>query len=332
MDDIPRLALAHLPTPLQPVRGLEDLFRGLHVRVKRDDLTGSHLSGNKIRKLEYLLADALERGATHVLTCGGVQSNHCRATALACGPLGLFPELLLRTETGHPSEVPDPPTANVLLDRLAGARVHTCSPQGYRDRDVLLADLAQSVERVGGLPYIVPEGGSNALGALGYVRCAQELAAQCPDDPPTSIIAATGSGGTVAGLAIGARLLGLDARVIGVAVCDDEAYFRAIVHRISEEASSAYGLPRLEDDDFEILDGFQGPGYGLTTDEGIDLIRDTTRRAGLVLDHVYTGKGFQALAALAKDEPERLGSRPVFIHTGGIFGLYAVADQLAPRL
>ncbi|MCB9729317.1 MAG: D-cysteine desulfhydrase family protein [Deltaproteobacteria bacterium] len=323
------LPLAHLPTPIQAMPRLSDAL-GVEVLVKRDDLTGSHLSGNKVRKLEFLLARAAHEGATHVVTCGGVQSNHCRATALAAAPLGMKPVLLLRTPHGRPDELPEPPTGNVLLDRLAGATLHLCDPAGYRERTRRMAELARAITAEGGRPFVIPEGGSDALGALGYVRCAAEIAEQLPDALPSSVVVATGSGGTVAGLALGFRALELPVRTVGVAVCDDEATFMGIAADIAAEARTRYGLQAPADEGLRIVDGFQGRGYALSTPDELALLRDTARLDGLVLDPVYTLKAFRALLSLAPSGA--LGPRVLFVHTGGIFGLFAASDALAPLL
>lgn len=332
MSRPPRLHLAHLPTPIQALPHLSEGLGRRRVLVKRDDLTGSHLSGNKIRKLEYLLADALAERATHVLTCGGVQSNHCRATALAAAPLGLKPVLLLRTPGGRRDDLPEPPTGNVLLDRLVGAELHTCDPAGYARRDDLLRALAERVRADGGRPYIVPEGGSNALGAWGYVQAAEEIAGQCEDELPAAVVCATGSGGTLAGLAMGFKRLGLPVRAVGVAVGDDEDTFRRIVRRISEDAAARWRLPALEDEDFLVLDGYQGRGYALSTPAELSLLADSARRYGLLLDPVYTGKAFGALLDQAAAGADWLGQRTLFLHTGGLFGLFPAAAELAEVL
>jgi D-cysteine desulfhydrase len=324
-----RLALAHLPTPIQPLPRLSEAL-ACEVLVKRDDLTGSDLSGNKVRKLEFLLAQARADQATHVITCGGVQSNHCRATALAASRLGMEPVLLLRTPTGAASELPDPPTGNVLLDRLAGATIALCDPAGYRDREARMRELAAAVVRDGGRPAIIPEGGSNALGALGYVHAAREIAEQCAGALPSTVVVATGSGGTVAGLALGFRALDLPVRTVGIAVCDDEPTFMAICARIATEARDSYDLEPPRRGQLQIVDGYQGRGYALSTPEELALLRDTVRQDGLVLDPVYTLKAFRAVCDLAPTGA--LGPRVLFIHTGGIFGLFAAAGELAPLL
>jgi len=332
MRDLAPLNLAHLPTPLHPLPRLSSEL-GIELLVKRDDLTGSHLTGNKIRKLEHLLAEARRHDATHVLTCGGLQSNHCRATALAAAQCGMKPVLLLRTPQGAPSDLPDPPTGNVLLARLAGAEVHTTSPDGYRHhRGAQLEALADGIRRAGGRPYIVPEGGSNARGALGYVQAAHELLAQCGAHPPDSVVVATGSGGTLAGLALGFEAALAPTRAIGVAVCDDGPTFRRIVDTIAIEAHDRFGLPVLPAERYEVVDGFVGRGYALTTPEELSFLRDVAREDGLVLDPVYTGKGLRGLVTLVRADRARLGERVVFVHTGGVFGLMAHGAELAPVL
>jgi D-cysteine desulfhydrase len=329
-QDAPRIPLARLDTPIEPCPRLASEL-GVELWVKRDDLTGSHLSGNKVRKLEYLLAEARAEGATHVITCGGLQSNHCRATALAAAPLGLSAVLLLRTPTGDLGEIPDPPDGNLLLDRLAGARIHPVSPAGYAERAERMAALAAEIAHAGGKATLIPEGGSNACGSLGYVRAVAEIAAQMEDRPPTSIVVAAGSGGTLAGVALGIQAHGLaGTRAIGIPVCDDAAYFRGIVQQIAAEAGARYGLPSLEDNHLALVDGHKGRGYALTTPEELRFLVEVARKDGLVLDPVYTNKAFRGLVALCRSRPALLGRRPLFIHTGGLFGLLAIGPELAP--
>lgn len=322
-----RLSLAALPTPVQPLERLGHVL-GIDLLVKRDDLTGSHLSGNKIRKLDFLLAEARAAGATTVITCGGLQSNHCRATALAAAALGMKPVVLLRTPRGDAADLPSPPDGNVLFDVLAGARIVTCTPTDYRERrGALMAALAAEAEAHGETAYIVPEGGSNALGALGYVHAARELIDQL-DEPPDAVVVATGSGGTLAGLALGFEDLGVRTRAIGIAVCDDAPYFEAIVERIASDARHAFGLPPLGHGRYRVIEGFQGRGYGMATDRELAFLVETLRRDGLMLDPVYTNKAFfalvQAIDVIAPDRPARV----VFIHTGGVFGLSPFAADL----
>lgn len=274
--------------------------------MKRDDLTGFGLSGNKVRKLDFLLADALAQGADVVITCGGAQSNHCRATAVAARQLGLEPWLLLRGAQGAPVD------GNLLLDHLLGARVESCTADAYRDRRTeLMETLAAEAVAAGRTPYIIPEGGSNALGSRGFTEAAKELVAQL-DEPVDSVVVAVGSGGTVAGLA----LANPPWRTVGVAVCDDRPTFVGIVEGIAREAGLA--LPEAGGR-WDILEGFQGPGYGIPTGQTWEALRRCARLEGLLLDPVYTGKAMAALLALAPTGA--LGKRVVFWHTGGTFGL-----------
>jgi D-cysteine desulfhydrase len=331
----PRLALAHLPTPLQPMERIGREL-GVGLWVKRDDYTGAELSGNKIRKLEYVLAEARAQGADTVLTCGGVQSNHCRATALAAAGLGLDCTLLLRT--ADPG-APPPLAANSLLDRMAGARIVWVSPEEYRNREDVFAREAEDLKKAGRRPFIIPEGASDALGAWGYMRAMAELAADIArldeaEPQSTTVVHATGSGGTGAGLVLGKLALGLDVRVVSVNVCDDRDYFIRVSGAICREAIARYGLGVAFDAarDLEIVDGYVGAGYALSRPEELKLITHVCRREGLVLDPVYTGKAFFGLVDQLKKNPQVFGERIVFLHTGGLFGLFPKAEELAPLL
>lgn len=310
------LALAQRPTPLHRLDRLSaDL--GLDLWVKRDDLTGFGLSGNKVRKLEFLLAEARSQGADTVITCGGLQSNHARATAVAARQLGLAPVLLLR---GERPEVPD---SNLLLDHLLGAEVHTCTPDDYRHRRTeRMEALAEQVRARGGVPYVVPEGGSNGLGAMGFVRAAHEVAWQAPDGFD-HVVVAVGSGGTLAGLALGPRL----GHVHGVAVCDDRPYFVDAVERIAAEARShgAGALPPAGTS-WDVVEGYQGPAYAVATPAIWASVQRAARQEGLLLDPVYTGKAFHMLCCEA--EAGRLSGRVLFWHTGGAFGLFGRGAEL----
>jgi D-cysteine desulfhydrase len=324
----PRLALAQAPTPLHAAPVLSRRL-GVELLWKRDDLTGSWLSGNKIRKLEFLLAEAEAEGADTIITCGGEQSNHCRATALAARARGMASYLLLRTE--DPAR-PPAPEANILLDRLAGAEIRWVSHAEYQRRAELFVEVAVALRARGRKPYVVPEGGSNALGALGYIRCVEELAAQVGPGPLTLVYAA-GSGGTGAGLLLGARLHRLDWRIVGVNVCDDRDYFVRVIGEICEDAIARFGLPvGVPRDEIEIADGYVGRGYARSRPEELTLLRDVAHAEGIVLDPVYTGKAFYGLAAELAADPRRFGPRVVFLHTGGLFGLFPKAAELAPLL
>ena len=333
---LPRLSLAQLPTPLQPAPQLLKKLIGIAgptLYIKRDDLSGTELTGNKVRKLELLLADAQARGADTVLTCGGAQSNHCRATALSAAQLGLRCILLLRVE--DPAK-PPPLSGNLLLSALSGAQVRFISRAAYQTREALMAELGAELRGQGRTGYAIPEGGSNALGSLGYVRCVEELRAQVPDpERPLTIVHAAGSGGTGAGLLLGVALCGLPWRVVSVNVCDDRAYFVARMRQILDEAATVFGLQaaaRLSADGdqvFDIRDGYVGRGYALSQPDELRLIHAACRAQGLVLDPVYTGKALRGLTQELLKDPTTLGERVVFVHTGGIYGLLAKAEELS---
>jgi D-cysteine desulfhydrase len=331
----PRLDLANTPTPLKPLKRLGKKL-GVELYIKRDDLTGAGLSGNKIRKLEFVLADALDCGADTVLTCGGAQSNHARATAIAAAMLGLRSHLILRTP--DPSDLP-PLEGNILLDRLVGSKIVWITPGEYKRRDEIFEREAAALRKSGRKPYIIPEGASNALGAWGYIRATEELAndmANLPDntDWPTTIINATGSGGTSAGLILGTHMLGLNTRVVSINVCDDRDYFVKVIGEICENAIANYqiDLPFSRERDIEIIDGYVGRGYALSRPEELALLRDVARTEGIFLDPVYTGKAFFGMTQELSRDPNRFGDRIVFMHTGGIFGLFPKANEFAPLL
>jgi D-cysteine desulfhydrase len=330
----PRLSLARIGTPLEPLARTSAAL-GVETWIKRDDLTGSELTGNKVRKLEYLLAEAIAQGADTVITCGGEQSNHCRATALAAARVGLRAHLVLRTD--DPAR-PPPATGNILLDRLVGASIRWISRPDWARRDAILAEEAEALRGAGRAPYVIPEGGSNALGCWGYIGCAAELAADLAALPPrpTTILYACGSGGTGAGLIVGAHMHGLVARgvrVAGVNVCDDRAYFERVIGRLLDEVAARWpGAPALGRDAIELVDGHVGLGYAKSRPEELATIRDLCRRDGVVLDPVYTGKAFHGIVTELARDRACFGERIVFVHTGGIFGLFPAAEQLAPLL
>ena len=320
MDEPARIPLAN-----QPTRGhwLRYTRNGTRIWLKRDDQTGSELMGNKVRKLEYLLAEAMAQRATHVITCGGEQSNHARATALAAAQLGMRSVLVLRTDD---PATPPRPTGNILLDTLVGAELVWISRPAWRDRERLLAEQAARIRATGGTPYVVPEGGSNALGSWGYIRAMRELVVDLADVPkPCTIVYACGSGGTGAGLILGAKLLRpVGIRVAGVNVCDDRAYFVAAISRICAEAEERWQLgANVTHADIDMVDGHVGAGYAKSRPEELATIGELCRSDGVVLDPVYTGKAFHGMCMELDADPQRFGATVAFLHTGGMFGLFA---------
>jgi D-cysteine desulfhydrase len=315
-----KIDLAHTPTPLQYLqRASEKWGRGHRLWVKRDDLTGCTLSGNKVRKLEFIAAYAIDNGYDTLITCGGLQSNHCRATALVGAQLGLGVHLLLRGENPADRE------GNLLLDHLAGAVIN-CYPQKQyvNNIDELFLQWQEHYASHGRKALIVPTGGSDGIGAWGYIAACEELARDfdAVGIEQAHILTATGSGGTQTGLTLGAALHQMPATVWGVNVCDNEKYFVDKAATDTADWRSRYPNVPAVDVQTRVLDGYVGQGYAIASAAIFELIAELTRLEALVLDPVYTGKAFAGM--LAEIEKGRFeGCRDiVFIHTGGIFGLF----------
>lgn len=326
-----RIPLAHLPTPIQRPRQLVEAT-GIDLWVKRDDITGGPEAGNKIRKLEFLLAEALSLECDTVITCGGEQSNHARATALCAASLGLKSILYLRTEDMENVAV----SGNLLLGRLAGADVRFMSPGQWPDRNRLMDQAAEGLLREGRRAYVIPEGGSNGLGALGYVEAMAEVRRQIDlglggGKPYDAVVYACGSGGTAAGVALGAAMYGVAREAVTMAVCYDKAYFEARIMEIVKEARQLDSrLP--EPAPLFVYDGCRGPAYAVMSVEQRKILANVTRLSGLVFDPAYTGKAFAGLVDLAKPSGPLAGKRVLFLHTGGLPGLLAQADEFASIL
>jgi len=300
----PRVPLARLPTPLVPLDRLSDHWGGPRIFVKRDDLTGSTLTGNKVRKLEYCLGEAMALGAKRVATCGGIQSNHCRATAVACAQLGIACTLFLRCE-GAPGAA----DGNHLLDVLVGADVNFVTPEEYR----ALKPPADA--------YWIPEGASNEVGMWGYVTACEELR----ERKFAALVHAVGSGGTTAGLVAGKVLFDVEAPLLGVCVCDDAAFFYAKIEAILRAGAMRWKrlgkLPHVPAM-VELVDGFVGKGYAKNRPEEWHLLREVAEIEDQALDPVYTVKAMLALRQMIRDGRFTKGQDVCFLHTGGIYGLF----------
>lgn len=306
-----KVPLGVFPTPIQRLNNISRAL-GVNVYIKRDDLTGIGLGGNKVRKLEYLLADARRQGARVVFTTGGAQSNHAMLTAASAAKLGMRAILILK-KRGVTSCV-----GNQLLERLMGTEVIFMDTDDY-------GDIYAEMDRVGaglGVPYYkIPCGGSNALGSLGYVDCAREIAGQGMRFD--HIVCAEGSGGTMAGLALGAKLFIPGTRVHGMMVDTDP--FDVITPRLMREAAALLGSEVvIGPDDFDLRD-MCGPGYAIPSDEGNAAVSLMAEMEGLFLDPVYTGKAFAGLIAMAREGAFRPDDHVLFLHTGGAGGLFALA-------
>jgi D-cysteine desulfhydrase len=349
MPDLPRIPLVHGPTPLAKSPALDRML-GLDLWIKRDDATGGAEAGNKIRKLEFLLADALARGADTVLTCGAIQSNHARATALACATLGIGCVLFLRVADGATGPEAAAPrdrlarTGNVLLDRLAGAELRLVSRADYANRGSMMQAAAEALARQGKRPYVIPEGGSNGLGALGYVEAMRETRRQLDaglgggPEPFEEVVHACGSGGTAAGVALGAGRARVAVRVRAAIVCDDAGYFEKVIARILDEArplDDGQAPPterELGPTPVTIDAAARGPAYGVMSDEQRRFVVSVARASGTVTDPVYTGKALYALQLARQRGELRHGARVLFLHTGGLPGLLAQGDAFEAEL
>lgn len=321
----PRLSLAMLPTPIEPLPHLSEAW-GVSLRVKRDDLTGVSLSGNKIRKLEYLLADAEEQGCDTIITCGAVTSNHARATAVAARKRGLACVLILA------GDAPEQAQGNLQLDLLVGARVRYISKADYSTRIAeILQETADELRGAGYNPYAIPSGGSNPVGVLGYVECIRELQQQCRDEDwmPDYIVCAVGSGGTYAGLVLGNTHWDLNSHVMGVIVCDSVEHFTRKAAEDISLACDRYGMSDVIDESTRhLVDGYVAGGYAKTNEDQLRFLREVAHQEALILDPVYTNKAFYGLHQEIEKGRVPRGSRVLFIHTGGIFGLSAFSGQM----
>ncbi|MFA6311071.1 MAG: D-cysteine desulfhydrase family protein [Sterolibacterium sp.] len=322
LDRFPRVDLIHAPTPLEYLGGLSGRY-GVSIYIKRDDCTGLALGGNKSRKLEYVLAEALAAGADTIITGGGLQSNHARQTAAACAKLGLKCILALKQSDAVCKDERDR-NGNLLLDRLLGAEIRTVVASV--ELDAALAAIAAEVGAAGGRPYVIPLGASTALGALGYARCAAEIVAQMRElgRKPTHVFVAAGSGGTQAGLMAGFEALGAaDIATMGV---DIDAYPERTRQRVGDvlaQTRELFGLAGTLKGDLHMLTDFAGAAYGEPSDTGNAAIRQLAAADGILLDPIYTGKAMSALIAMLENRQLQATDCIVFVHTGGLPGLFA---------
>jgi L-cysteate sulfo-lyase len=318
----PRHALGHWPTRLEPMQRLRAAHPGPRLFIKRDDCTGLAGGGNKTRKLEFLLADALSRQADTLLTHGAVQSNHVRQTAAAAAFAGMACEALLEQRVAAPDDE-YAESGNVLLDRVLGATLHTVP--GGTVMDAALDALAGRLRQQGRKPYVIPGGGSNALGALGYVECVRELAQQCEQQglKRPHLVVGSGSAGTHAGLAAGVHALGLDWRLTGISVRAPAAAQCPKVHALAQDTLALLGLPRnLPAEAIVVDERHVGPGYGLPTPQMLEAVRTVARHEGILLDPVYTGKAMAGMLAWQREGRFGGDEDVIFIHTGGAAALF----------
>lgn len=328
----PRLRFAHLPTPLEPMANLSRLLDGPNIWVKRDDCTGLAGGGNKTRKLEFLMADAEQQGADTIITQGAVQSNHARQTAAIAAKLGYECYLLLENRTG--SDDPDfLANGNVLLDDIYNARLSDF-PAGT-DMNQEMLSLAEELRVAGKKPYIIPGGGSNRIGALGYVNAAYELVGQCNDQglKVDHIVHATGSTGTQAGLVTGLTAIHSGIDLMGISVRALKEAQEENVYRLACETAELIGSSAaLNRSDVVANSDYVGEGYGMPTDGMIEAVEMTARHESILLDPVYSGKGMAGLIDLVRQGFYRREENIVFIHTGGAQALSGYRSLFGQRV
>lgn len=320
-----RKSIALLPTPIEYLKNLSREY-GIFLYMKRDDQTGMELSGNKIRKLEYILYQAEAEGADSLITCGGIQSNHARAVAVVCRKTGYTPYLLLRGT---------PPAGrlegNLFLNSLLNAQLRWITPDEYRSsRNEIMQAWAEELKQQSCRPMIIPEGASDSTGYLGYTRAGQEILQQSSEMGVDFdyIISAIGSGGTFGGLILAKKLFGMKTKMIGVNVCDNALYFQERIGGVLRECIKRYDLSfQITNDELDIVDGFVGPGYAISTLPERTIIRHVAQQEGIYLDPVYTGKAFWGMEHLILSGKIPAHSTVLFIHTGGLFGLFPQADD-----
>lgn len=328
LSRFPRVSLAHLPTPLEHLPRLSSALGGPDIYIKRDDCTGLATGGNKTRKLEFSLGEAVSLGADTIVTVGAVQSNHVRQTAAAACKLGLKCEVLLENRVIEASD-DYLNSGNVFLDRLYGANIREYDKG--KDFNAEMEVVADEIRQSGGKPYIVPGGASNVVGALGYVNCAAELLTQANDAGLVidHIVHATGSAGTQAGLIVGLNAMHSNIPLLGIGVNLDRESQEGKVYDLAVETAEYIGAPGIvAREDVVANCDYVGDGYGIPTQSMNDAVLKLARLEGILADPVYSGKGLAGMFDLVSKDFFGSAGNIVFIHTGGSVALFAYRDQL----
>jgi len=324
LSRFPRLHFAHLPTPLEPMERISAELGGPNLWINRDDCTGLSSGGNKTRKLEYLMADAVERGADTIITQGATQSNHARQTCAIAAKLGMESHILLEDRTGYHDEA-YAHNGNVLLDQLHGATISIRPADS--DMNAEMENLALQLRDDGKKPYVIPGGGSNETGALGYVNAAFELTHQANERSLRidHLVHATGSAGTQAGLVVGMEAMNSGIPVYGIGVRAPKQKQEENVYALAQRTLDFMGLnPDLVAREKVVANSdYVGDGYGLPTNTMVEAVKMLAQFEGILLDPVYSGKGFAGLIDLIRKGHFKQGENVVFLHTGGSVSLFA---------
>ncbi len=320
-----KLSLGFFPTPLYELKNLSRQFEDYRIYIKRDDHNGVATGGNKIRKLEYLLQDAFEQGCDTVITAGAQQSNHCRLTAAACAQAGLNCHLLLG------GEEPEEYNGNLLLSRLLGAKIHFA---GNHRKGEDIPILAERLKKEGNKPYLIPYGGSNKIGALGYANAVLEIREQLREANLSIdyMIFASSSGGTHAGLLAGCDLYQVDSKIIGINIDKDETQGKMLEEIIRELVPGVLDFhnrkPGPDQPDIRLIRDYDKGGYGVVTDQERKAVKTLAEKEGILLDPVYTARAFYGMMDLMEKKLLKPGSNVLFLHTGGIPATFCYAKDL----
>ena len=329
LTQFPRVHITHGPTPLEFMPRLTEALGGPHLYIKRDDCTGLGSGGNKTRKLEFLMADAVKHGADTIITQGATQSNHARQTVAIAAKMGMKCEILLEDRTGFKAENYKK-SGNVFLDHLYGARVRELP--GGSDMNAAMSAVAEELRADGRKPYIIPGGGSNPIGALGYVTCALEMVNQfnTQDLRVDCVVHATGSAGTQAGLVVGLEGTRSQIPVLGIGVRAAREAQETNVYNLAVKTAELLGVPGAVKRESVMANcDYVGGGYGVPTPGMVEAVTLMARLEGILLDPVYSGKGMAGLIDLCRKGHFKKGENVVFLHTGGAVALYGYMDAFS---
>ncbi len=318
-----RIQLANLPTPIFPLSYKKDEFKDVNIFIKRDDYTGIEVSGNKIRKLEFSLKDALDKNAKVLITCGGIQSNHCRATASVAAAYGLKSHLLLRYDKKQVE-------GNYFLDKLFGANFTFITEKEYKyNRSELMENIKKEYELKGEEAYIIPEGASNGIGMFGYYNAFLEILDQEKSMGINfdTICLTEGSGGTYSGLYFANEILKKKKKIVAFNIYDKNADVKSEIAKIIDDGLKISSCDEtINYDNIIVNPDYAGEGYGIAYKEVIDFIKNFARKTGIILDPVYTGKSLYGMYSEIENKNQNFVGNILFIHTGGLFGLFAKKD------
>ena len=310
-----KLDLANIPTPIHKLKFNESEFL-----IKRDDYTGVELSGNKIRKLEYLLYEAKKKKADYVFTRGGEQSNHARATAIAAAQVGIKSKLFLWGQERNAAE------GNLFLDKMVGAEINFMNKADYRSADDKMEEEKEKFAKRGLNAIVIPEGGSSPLGIWGYINFVEELKSQISNNKINSILHAAGSGGTSAGLLVGAALHNFPVKILSVNVLYDPDEFKSKIIDLAERAVAEFNIDvAVNPDNLEMIDGYSEEGYKHISEDKLELFRQFAKQTGILLDPTYAGKAFFAFNDLFLNGKKK--TKTLFLHTGGLYGAFAKRNK-----